>query len=105
MSPLSLLHATRVTCRGSIRARGLVPNQPNPSRPYGVYTYSDGIVNRGSRCKSPDGTPRLWGPSCHMDVWQVSYIGPCGPDVYISNGLILFDKVAPEYVTLVTGNN
>lgn len=104
MSPLIALHATSVACRDSIRRRGLLPGQPNESRPYGVYVYSDGVGNRGSRCRNQDGSPRIWDSLPAQDVWQVAYIGPMAPDVYIANALILFDRIEPEYITLVTRN-
>lgn len=106
MSPLLVLHATRVACRDSIRAHGLLPACPQDGRPFGVYAYSDGIRNRGFRCRRSDGTPRNWIAGYPgVDVWQASYIGPMAPDVYIANGIILFDPVPPEHVTLVTCND
>lgn len=104
LSPLVVLHVTRVACRQSIKRRGLLAGQPAPGRPFGVYVYSD-YVQHGTRGSSFGAKRVRWTSGPKQDVWQVAYIGRAIPDIYVENALILLDSVAPEYVTLVTGNN
>jgi hypothetical protein len=115
VSPIVALHATRVTCRDSIREHGLIAASPCHGRPFGVYVFSDYICNdRPSHSKMRDmessgfdlnGQRIHWCADASQDIWQVSYIGRITTDRYVENAFILLDSVPPEYVTLVTGNN
>jgi len=100
MSPLVAYHATNRFYRDSIRQRGLIGAQPNPSRPFGVYVYCmNGELDHPIRVR---GNRIEWTHSRGSDVWRVAYIGPLTPDAYVTNGMVcLFD---PEHVTLVIGN-
>lgn len=98
MSPLVAYHASNPKCRDSIRAVGLIPAQPQSSRPYGVYVFrSDGSFDHLGWNSSTE-----WEWWHHCDLWQAAYIGPVATDQYVLNALIFLGPV--NHVTLVTGN-
>lgn len=112
MSPLLMLHVTRVACRDSILADGLIPAQPRRGRPFGVYVFSDHLRNRVTKSHSRDSRAKAWGDQhrrrftdrLQQDVWQIAYLGPAIPDPYFENAMILLYPVEPEFVSLVTCN-
>ena len=105
MSPLVALHVTRVTCRESIRQRGLIPAQPRKGRPFGVYVYTDGNdFDHTTWMRKFTSRATVWAAGPRQDIWAVAYIGPLTVDRYVRNALIFLEKVTPEHVTLVTRN-
>ena len=99
MSPLVAYHVTNPKCRKSIARDGLIPAQPSPGRPYGVYVFrGDGEFNHvgwNSWCE--------WAWWDGADCWEAAYIGPVATDQYVLNALIFLGPVT--HVTLVTGNH
>lgn len=95
MSPIVAYHATRSACRRSILQRGLLGNQPNKSRPFGVYVFNDDF-GHGARHWV------RWSYSHRQDLWRVTYIGPVRIDEYVTNGMILLDSPV-THVELIAG--
>lgn len=98
MSPIVGYHATRDCCRHSIRADGILPNQPAQGRPFGVYVFRDdgGFDHLTWNSRS------VWEHRPRLDLWECAYIGPLVADRFVLNAMVFLDAV--EHVTLVTGN-
>lgn len=95
---LSGLHASHRKCRESIYRRGLLPSQPNPSRPYGVYIFrEDGGFDHPMR-----GSRLMWGWGAGQDVWRVGYFGPLTIDEYVGNALVLLESPQLSQLSQVT---
>lgn len=102
MSPFVAYHATSRRHRESIRERGLLRDwfAHRPPHRIGIYVFND-------ECEHPTFSRSAfgglwWSYGSGQDVWEVAYIGPMAPDQYVCNGMILYEKVPPECLSLIT---
>lgn len=114
MTPVILYHATGKSRRMSIFQDGLIPNKPTKVQPYAVYAFDiQHEWSHGTRDTAIEWThagvsalvpgnvvlPERYRES--QDLWQVTYVGPIKPDIFVTNGLALLCPVQPEHVQLV----
>lgn len=102
MSPFVAYHATSRRHRDSIWQHGLLidySGERSPER-IGIYVFND-ECQHPTFSRSPIGGI-WWSYGVRQDVWQVAYIGPLAPDHYVNNGMILYERVPPQCLSLIT---
>jgi hypothetical protein len=93
-------HATPRRHRDSIREMGLLVDfYARPLHRCGVYVFNDEAPHP-TYSRGPGAC--WWGAGPTMDVWQVAYFGPMSPDHYVENGYVLYERVPPECLSLIT---
>lgn len=101
MSPFVAYHATSRRHRDSIREHGLLLNfeRMSPER-NGVYVFNDECEHPTFSRSALGGI--FWSYGVNQDLWEVAYIGPMAPDHFVNNGIILYERVPPECLSLIT---